>query len=190
MANELGIGMAGQPYQPQLSYGGQNYGSISPAYLSNSSGGNYFGLAEQIGGGLGGDVAASAGKGFLTGALSGIAGGPPGMLAGGIIGLVGQGIMGWLSYKEQEEAREEAEKRYKQQMAESTRRWNAEMEMQRERLKMDKSTFYNNIKTQREQMENYYDERNNQRYNQLYGNLMNMLNTSGLRNKYLETWGR
>ncbi len=138
---------------------------------------------QQAGGGGGGSSFLS---GLLGGAKSFIAGGG----IGGVIGLVGQGINAWLSYKDQKEAEEDARKRYESEMKENVRRWESEMEIRRQQMKMSKMEFYNNIKNQQEQMRNYYDERNNQRYNGLYTNMMNMLNTSGLRNKYLETWGR
>ena len=163
----------------ELSYAGQFsgvYGAGPEAFGLDSS------AATTIG-----ETAAK--PGFLS-TLGGIIGGPAGVLGGGILGLVGQGITGWLNYKQQEENREDAEKRYQEEMVESTRRWEAGMEMRREQLGLNKAQFYQTVKNNKEQMKNYYDERNNTRYNQLYSNLMGIVNTSGLRNKYLETWGR
>ena len=131
----------------------------------------------------------TSGGGFLEG-LGAAVGGPAGALGGGLIGLVGQGISGWLQAKEREEEREAAEKRYNEQLAESAKRWEADQAWTEKRYNLDRSQYLNGLKNQREQMDNYYNERNYNRQQNWNSGLQKLLQTSGLRKKYLETWGR
>ena len=122
--------------------------------------------------------------------LGAIVGGPIGAGVGGVLGLVGQGITGWLQAKQQEEDREDAKKRYDTELAESVRRWEADQAWTQKRYNLDKATMINNLKTSRENMDNYYNERNYSRQQDWNGQLQGILKSDGLRNKYLETWGR
>lgn len=132
-------------------------------------------------------VAQAAGSGAGIGAM--IAG-PPGAIAGGLLGLAGRGITAWLNYKQAEEAKEEARERYEERLRRDQERWDYQVDQDAKRLKMDKMAYLEKLRQNKENMDNYYDERNYQRHNDLYNKTMKLLNTEGLRNKYLETWGR
>ena len=108
---------------------------------------------------------------------------------GGAIGLVGKGITGWLAAKEKEEQREEDKKIWKEKMAEDRRRFELEFDMTQKRFGLDKAQMLNNLRQQQENQDNYYDERNVQRFQGYKDNLNKLLNTGDLRNRYLEKWG-
>ena len=124
------------------------------------------------------------------GGLGAFIGGAGGALTGGLLGLIGQGITGWLQAKEAREARVEAEERYNQNLKESVRRWEADQAWTQKRYGLDKAQFMNSLKMQRENMDNYYNERNYQRKQEWGAGLQKILNTEGLRNKFTEAWGR
>ena len=117
-------------------------------------------------------------------------GGPPGALVGGVLGLIGSGLTGWLQAKQAEEDRKAAQRRYDTELAESTRRWEADQAWTQKRYKLDRATYLNNLKTSNENMDNYYNERNYSRQQDWNGQLQGILKSDGLRNKYLETWGK
>ena len=108
---------------------------------------------------------------------------------GGAIGLVGKGITGWLAAKEKEEQREEDKKIWEEKMAEDRRRFELEFDMTQKRFGLDKAQMLNNLRQQQENQDNYYDERNVQRFQGYKDNLNKLLNTGDLRNRYLEKWG-
>ena len=108
---------------------------------------------------------------------------------GGAIGLIGRGLSGWLAAKEKEEQREEDKKIWKEKMAEDRRRFELEFDMTQKRFGLDKAQMLNNLRQQQENQDNYYDERNVQRFQGYKDNLNKLLNTGDLRNRYLEKWG-
>lgn len=137
--------------------------------------------------------APSGGSNFFSGGrlagIGGLLGGPVGAGVGAGFSLIGSGIMGWLNQKKEEEAEAEAKRRYEEQMAESRRQFEARMRLQKANLQLNTKQFLENLRKSQFEEDAFYEQRNNERLNQVKSSLQNILNTDGFRNKYLETWG-
>ncbi len=129
-------------------------------------------------------------KSGLSGALTGgSVGGPPGAIVGGALGLIGKGVSAWLNSKEKDEAKAEADKRYKERMRINQEHWEAQMDMDRKRFGLTKVQVLQNWKQNREKQKNYYNERNEQRANASTNKMMNLINQPEFKSKFEQTWG-
>jgi hypothetical protein len=109
---------------------------------------------------------------------------------GAIIGVAGQGLLSWLGQKDADEERKRQDKAYKEKLAEDQRRWNADYQLALQRYGMDKAKLFADMETNKENMKNFYDERNYTRQQGYYANIMNLVNNSPIKNKYIEAWGK
>jgi len=146
-------------------------------------------MTAPTGGSSGGGIG-SMFKSGLSGMLTGGSiGGPVGAMAGGALGLIGKGVSAWLNSKEKDEAKAEADKRYKEQMRINQERWEAQMEMDRKRFGLTKVQALQNWKQNRENQKNYYNERNEQRANASINKMMGLINQPEFKSKFEQTWG-